>query len=39
MAVVLESTLVCTRHSFLSLGKSNADEVVAFSSEIYTLTG
>ena len=38
MAVVLETTLVCTRHSFVSLGKSNADEV-AFSSEIYTFTG
>lgn len=33
MAVLLESTLVCTRHSFVSLGKSNADEI-AFSSEM-----
>lgn len=38
MAVVLESTLVCTRHSFVSLGKSNADEI-AFSPEIHTFTG
>ena len=38
MAVVLESTLVRTRHSFVSLGKSNADEI-AFSPEIHTFTG